>query len=74
MKSRLVVALAAICGFVHAAEMARPMAGKTEILPFKDVKPGMHATAWTVFQGTEPEPVPVEIVGVWKNYLGPERT
>jgi hypothetical protein len=32
----------------------------------------MHATAWTVFQGTEPEPVPVEIVGVWKNYLGPK--
>jgi hypothetical protein len=72
MKSRLVVALVAICGFVHAAEMARPMAGKTQILPLKDVKPGMHATAWTVFQGTEPEAVPVEIVGVWKNYLGPK--
>jgi hypothetical protein len=72
MKSRLVVALVAICGFVHAAEMARPMAGKTEILHLKDVKPGMHAIAWTVFQGTEPEPVPVEIVGVWKNYLGPK--
>ena len=48
------------------------MAGKTEILPLKDVKPGMHAIAWTVFQGTVPEPVPVEIVGVWRNYLGPK--
>jgi hypothetical protein len=72
MKFRLAVALAAICAFADAAEMARPMAGKTQILPLKDVKPGMHATAWTVFQGTEPEPVPVEIVGVWKNYLGPK--
>jgi hypothetical protein len=72
MKSRLAVALVAICAFADAAEMARPMAGKTQILPLKDVKPGMHATAWTVFQGTEPEPVPIEIVGVWKNYLGPK--
>jgi hypothetical protein len=72
MKSRLVVALVAICGFTYAAEMTRPMAGKVEILHLKDVKPGMHAVAWTVFQGTEPEPVPVEIVGVWKNYLGPK--
>ncbi len=33
----------------------------------------MQATAWTVFQGTEPEAMPVEIVGVWKNYLGPRQ-
>jgi hypothetical protein len=72
MKPRLMVALLAIGGVVHAAEMARPKAGKTEILPLKDVKPGMQAVAWTVFQGTEPEAVPVEIVGVWKNYLGPK--
>jgi hypothetical protein len=72
MKFRLAVALVAICAFADAAEMARPMAGKTQILPLKDVKPGMHATAWTVFQGTEPEAVPIEIVGVWKNYLGPK--
>ena len=53
--------------------MAPPKAGKVEILPLKDVKPGMQATAWTVFQGTEPEAMPVEIVGVWKNYLGPKQ-
>jgi hypothetical protein len=66
------VAFLAISGVVFAADMARPKAGKTEILPLKDVKPGMQATAWTVFQGMEPDPVPVEIVGVWKNYLGPK--
>ena len=44
-----------------------------DILPLKEVKPGMQATAWTVFQGTEPEAMPVEIVGVWKNYLGPKQ-
>jgi hypothetical protein len=53
--------------------MARPQAGKAEILPLKEVKPGMQAIAWTVFSGTQPEPMPVEIVGIWKNYLGPRQ-
>src|SRR5215831_17342143 len=57
----------------YGADMARPKAGKTEIFPLKDVKPGMQATAWTVFSGTVPEPVPIEIIGVWKNFLGPKQ-
>ena len=39
----------------------------------KDVKPGMQAIAWTVFSGMTPEPVPVEIIGVWKNAMGPRQ-
>ncbi|MCU1337447.1 MAG: hypothetical protein JWO19_3028 [Bryobacterales bacterium] len=64
------LALASVC---FGADMARPKAGKVEILPLKEVKPGMQATAWTVFSGTEPEAMPVEVVGVWKNYLGPRQ-
>jgi hypothetical protein len=56
-----------------AAELTPPKAGKPEILPLKDVKPGMHAIAWTVFSGMTPEPVPVEIIGVWKNAMGPRQ-
>jgi hypothetical protein len=67
------LALAGVSGVSVGADMAPPKAGKVEILPLKSVKPGMQATAWTVFQGTEPEPMPVEIVGVWKNYLGPKQ-
>src|SRR5262245_42645634 len=55
------------------AELTPPKAGKTEILPLREVKAGMQATAWTVFSGNQPEPVPIEIVGVWKNYLGPRQ-
>ncbi|MBV8903614.1 MAG: hypothetical protein JOZ22_08265 [Acidobacteriia bacterium] len=44
--------------------MARPKAGKVAIMPLKEIKPGMKAIDWTVFQGTEPEPVPVEIAGL----------
>src|SRR5687767_3569265 len=38
-----------------------------------DLKRGMAAVAWTVFEGTEPEPVPVEIIGLWKNAWGPKQ-
>jgi hypothetical protein len=66
-------AIAFLCAGVlaHGAEMARPKAGKTEIFPLKDIKPGMKATAWTVFQGSDPEPVPIEIIGVWAKSNGP---
>ena len=42
-------------------------------MPLKEIRPGMKATAWTVFQGTEPEPVPVEIIGRLKNVWGPNQ-
>src|SRR5271154_3598011 len=58
---------------INAAELMRPKAGKVEIFPLKDIRPGMTGTAWTVFQGMDPEPVPIEIVGVWKNGSGPRR-
>ncbi len=50
-----------------------PRAGKVDLFPESDVKPGMKAVAWTVFQGNKPEPVPVEIIGVWQNMWGPHQ-
>jgi len=73
MKMWLAFATLACASVSFGAEMAPPKAGKVDILPLKDVKPGMQATAWTVFSGTEPEAMPLEIVGVWKNYLGPKQ-
>jgi hypothetical protein len=52
-------------------KLARPKSGPVAILKASDVKPGMHAVAWTVFEGTQPEAVPIEIVGAWKNMWGP---
>jgi hypothetical protein len=73
MKTWLVAAFLAATGLLPATDVSAPTAGKPEILPLKDVKPGMHATAWTVFSGTKPEPVPVEIIGVWQNAMGPRQ-
>ena len=51
----------------------RPKAGPVSIMPAADLRPGMKGYAWTVFAGTEPEPVPVEIIGLWKNAWGPKQ-
>jgi len=72
---RLAAAYAALVTVAFAqtpATMDRPRIGKPPILPVSEVKKGMKAIAWTVFEGTEPEAVPVEIIGVWKNANGPK--
>jgi hypothetical protein len=51
----------------------RPKAGPVSIMKLAEVKPGMKAVAWTVFSGTEPEPVPIEIIGISKNMWGPRQ-
>ncbi len=75
MKRCFPVAALAACslapGWMSGAEMAPPKAGKVAIFPLKDIRPGMQATAWTVFQGTQPEPIPIEIIGVWNKANGP---
>ncbi|MDX2181839.1 MAG: hypothetical protein SFV18_19755 [Bryobacteraceae bacterium] len=50
-----------------------PQAGPVTILKSSEIKPGMKATAWTVFEGSEPEAVPIEIIGLWKNAWGPKQ-
>jgi hypothetical protein len=52
---------------------APPKAGPVEMFPEKALKPGMKGVAWTVFQGSKPEPVPVEIIGIWQNMWGPNQ-
>ena len=53
--------------------LAQPKAGPVQIFKESDLRPGMKATAWTVFSGTEAEAVPVEIVGILKNAWGPKQ-
>ncbi len=63
--------LLAFAVVVPSYSMDRPKSGKVQILKSSEVKPGMQAVAWTVFEGTEPEAVPIEIIGAWKNMWGP---
>jgi len=45
---------------------------KVQILPLNQVKAGMHGVAYTVFEGTTPEAMEVEILGVLHNMAGPK--
>ena len=73
LSAALIVAVSSVVSIAAAAEAEPPKAGKVQILKSADLKPGMKATAWTVFEGNKPEPVPVEIIGLWKNAWGPKQ-
>ena len=44
----------------------------TKIMKVDDVRPGMKGVGYTVFQGTKPEPMGVEVLGVLRNLNGPK--
>jgi len=52
------------------AALARPPRNPG-IFPLSEVRPGITATAWTVFQGDTPEPMQVQILGVMRGARGP---
>ncbi|MGA2212906.1 MAG: hypothetical protein ABSH31_06480, partial [Bryobacteraceae bacterium] len=74
-KLAALAAMAACCSFLFGQEPApvRPKAGKVQIFKEADLKPGMKGYAWTVLKGSEPEPIPVEILGIYKNQWGPKQ-
>lgn len=48
---------------------AAPSGGPAKILRLADVKPGMVGEAFTVFQGTKPEPFKVRVVSIMRQFL-----
>jgi hypothetical protein len=44
----------------------------TQTIPVSQIHTGMRGVAYTVFQGTKPEPMDVEVLGVLKNMNGPK--
>src|SRR3954453_19900005 len=67
------VVLSLVASAAPSNSVQPPKAGKTEILKLADVRPGMKGTAWTTFEGVTPEPVPIDLIGVWKNAWGPRQ-
>jgi len=43
-----------------------------ETIPVSQIHAGMHGVAYTVFQGTKPESMGVEVLGILKNANGPK--
>jgi hypothetical protein len=50
-----------------------PPSATAGIFPLSEVHRGLHGVAYTVFEGTQPEAMNVEILGVLKNVLGPNQ-
>lgn len=76
MQKFAALAVAAACSclmFGQEPAPVRPRAGKVQIFKEADLKPGMKGYAWTVLQGSTPEPLPVEILGIYKNQWGPKQ-
>lgn len=69
----LLSAAAALPVFCQQVVLEPPQAGTPEIMKSAELKPGMKGQAWTVFEGTRPESIPVEIIGLWKNAWGPKQ-
>ena len=49
-----------------------PPTGKVVTMPVSDIKAGMKGVAYTVFQGTQPEPMGVTVLGILKDANGPK--
>jgi hypothetical protein len=64
--------VAAAGGGAWVAEAMPPAApAVTRFFPLAEVKRGLRGVAYTVFEGVNPEPMEVEILGVLKDALGP---
>jgi len=56
-----------------ASAAAGPPPSTGGFFPLSEVRQGMMGTAWTVFSGTKPEPMQVEILGVLRGARGPHQ-
>src|SRR5882724_6009858 len=57
----------------RAASLPSPQdPAPTKIMKVDDVRPGMKGVGYTVFQGTKPEAMGVEVLGVLRNLSGPK--
>src|SRR4249919_1858156 len=50
------------------AQSSKPV----ETIPVSEIHAGMHGVAYTVFQGTKPESMGVEVLGILRNANGPK--
>jgi len=70
--SFLAVLLLIATSTILAADLPAKPPAKTVIMPLSQIHEGMQGVAYTVFQGVDPEPMPVEVLGVLKDVNGPK--
>ena len=63
--------LAPVMQAQEKAALSGPPASTGGFYPLSEVHRGLMATAWTVFTGSKPEPMSVEILGILRGARGP---
>ena len=69
---RAALVLAVVYSVVLSSSTLAQTQKPIETMPLEQVHAGMKGVAYTVFQGTKPEPMDVEVLGVLKNANGPK--
>jgi SpoIVB peptidase S55 len=70
MRSLLSLALVGL--LLLTISFAADTTQEPKILPVDQIQPGMKGVAYTVFEGTKPEAMDLEVLGVLKNANGPK--
>ena len=60
--------IALLLSSIIQAQTPKPV----ETIPVSEIRAGMHGVAYTVFQGTKPESMGVEVLGILRNANGPK--
>src|SRR5580692_1618577 len=68
---RAILALVGLCLLLSLATQAQTPK-PVETIPIEQIHAGMRGVAYTVFQGTKPEPMDVEVLGILTNANGPK--
>src|SRR5215467_4846296 len=69
---RAALALVVVYAVLLSSSTLAQNSKSVETMPLDQIHAGMRGTAYTVFQGTRPEPMDVEVLGVLKNANGPK--
>ncbi|MEO6829203.1 MAG: SpoIVB peptidase S55, partial [Acidobacteriaceae bacterium] len=64
-------ACAILAAFICTPARPQTAAISQPIYPLSQIHRGLHGVAYTVFEGSTPEPIDVEILGVLPNAIGP---
>ncbi|HVO80805.1 MAG TPA: hypothetical protein VMT28_08735 [Terriglobales bacterium] len=67
-----VLAFVAVCAIVFSPATYADTPHPVETIPLSQIHAGMRGVAYTVFQGTQPEPMEVEVLGILNNVNGPK--
>jgi hypothetical protein len=63
---------AVVYSFVLCFSLSAQTTRSTQTIPVSKIHTGMRGVAYTVFEGTKPEPMDVEVLGILKNANGPK--